>query len=159
VIRFAKAREVIMVADSQSSSQIGDIGRFTQMDLLTPTEREARIAMRNNQDGLVVLAELLRERSQSKSILLKMGSEGLLVHNHAEQDNQMVTDKFPALNQNPKDVAGAGDSLLMTSALSIAAGSTIWEAALLGSVAASIQVSRIGNLPLQSDGLKTVLRR
>jgi len=82
-----------------------------------------------------------------------------LVHNHAEQDNQMVTDKFPALNQNPKDVAGAGDSLLMTSALSIAAGSTIWEAALLGSVAASIQVSRIGNLPLQSDGLKTVLRR
>ena len=158
VIRFAKAREVIMVADSQSSSQIGDIGRFTQMDLLTPTEREARIAMRNNQDGLVVLAELLRERSQSKSILLKMGSEGLLVHNHAEQDNQMVTDKFPALNQNPKDVAGAGDSLLMTSALSIAAGSTIWEAALLGSVAASIQVSRVGNTPLQSDGLKTVLR-
>lgn len=159
VIRFANSNDVIMVADSQSSSQIGDIGRFSQMNLLTPTEREARIAMRNNQDGLVVLAELLRVRSQSKSVLLKMGSEGLLVHNKAEGDNQMVTDRFPALNQNPKDLAGAGDSLLMTSALSIAAGSTIWEAALLGSVAASIQVSRVGNIPLQSDELKSVLSK
>jgi len=159
VIRFAKTRDVIMVADSQSSSQIGDIGRFSQMDLLTPTEREARIAMRNNQDGLVVLAELLRERSQSKSILLKMGSEGLLVHNQVEESSKMLTDKFPALNQNPKDVAGAGDSLLMTSALAIAAGASIWEAALLGSVAAAIQVSRVGNIPLQSGEVETILRR
>ena len=37
--------DVMMVADSQSSSQIGDISRFHNMNLITPTEREARYAL------------------------------------------------------------------------------------------------------------------
>ena len=36
-----------MVADSQSSSQVGDISRFRNMLLIKPTEREARLAMRD----------------------------------------------------------------------------------------------------------------
>jgi len=45
----------MMVADSQSSSQVGDISRFTGMELVTPTEREARLALRDFNVGLVVL--------------------------------------------------------------------------------------------------------
>lgn len=36
------------------------------MDLLTPTEREARISTRNHEDGLVILAELLRQEASAK---------------------------------------------------------------------------------------------
>ena len=57
IIENAKRHGVLLAADSQSSSQVGDISRFRGMDLLTPTEREARIATRNHEDGLVVLAE------------------------------------------------------------------------------------------------------
>ena len=57
LINAAKAKGVLMAADSQSSSQIGDVSRFKSMDLLTPTELEARISTRNQEDGLVVLAE------------------------------------------------------------------------------------------------------
>jgi bifunctional ADP-heptose synthase (sugar kinase/adenylyltransferase) len=61
-----------------------------------------------------------------------------------------LTDKIGALNNSPKDVSGAGDSLLITSALALSCGGTIWEAAFLGSLAASIQVGRVGNTPLTS---------
>ena len=35
----------MIAADSQASSQMGDISRFHDMDLITPTEREARISL------------------------------------------------------------------------------------------------------------------
>jgi rfaE bifunctional protein kinase chain/domain len=144
---------VMMAADSQSSSQVGDIGRFRRMALLTPTEREARISTRNHEDGLVVLAEALRRQSTAKNILLKLGEEGLLIHAGIGEANDWLTDRVSALNTAPKDVAGAGDSLLITSALTLASGGTIWEAACLGSLAAAVQVGRVGNTPIKTSEL------
>ena len=133
VIPMAKSRSVMLAADSQSSSQVGDISRFREMDLLTPTEREARISTRNREDGLVVLAEQLRQQSSAKNILLKLGEEGLLIHAGNGKGDDWLTDRIGALNTSPKDVAGAGDSLLITSALTLIGGGNIWEAAYLGS--------------------------
>ena len=118
------------------------------MDLITPTEHEARISLRNNQSGLVVLAEDLKKISKAKNILLKMGEEGLLIHANKNHYPKWFTDKIYALNSNPKDVSGAGDSLFITAAMTLASGGNIWEAAGLGSIAAAVQVSRVGNTPL-----------
>lgn len=153
IIQSAKRHGVLLAADSQSSSQIGDISRFKGMDLLTPTEREARISTRNHEDGLVVLAESLRHQSSAQNILLKLGEEGLLIHAGNGQANDWLTDRVGALNTAPKDVAGAGDSLLITSALTLASGGNIWEAACLGSLAAAVQVGRVGNTPIQTGEL------
>lgn len=153
VTALAKVHGVLLAADSQSSSQVGDISRFTSMDLITPTEREARIASRNNEDGLVELVEKLRKQAQAKNVFLKLGEEGLLIHSRGESTEDygsgILTDQIPALNSHPKDVSGAGDSLLITSAMAMACGANIWEAAYLGSRAAAIQVGRVGNTPLQ----------
>jgi rfaE bifunctional protein kinase chain/domain len=157
VTAMAKAHGVLLAADSQSSSQVGDISRFTGMDLITPTEREARIAVRNHEDGLVVLAEKLRKQAQAKTVLLKMGEEGLLIHSwdctKGDTESGIMTDQVPALNSHPKDVAGAGDSLLIAGAMAMACGANLWEVGLLGSLAAAIQVGRVGNTPLQIDEL------
>jgi len=113
IIPMARARDVMLAADSQSSSQVGDISRFQHMDLLTPTEREARISTRNREDGLVVLAEALRKQSSARNILLKLGEEGLLIHAGNGASSDWLTDRIGSLNLAPKDVAGAGDSLLI----------------------------------------------
>jgi rfaE bifunctional protein kinase chain/domain len=154
IIEEAALAKVMIVADSQSSSQIGDISRFKRMDLITPTEREARIGIRNYESGIVLLAEQLRQAAMVKNVLLKLGEEGLLIHaeDHQNKDN-WLTDRIPALNTSPKDVAGAGDSLLIASAMTVAAGGNIWEAAYLGSLAAAVQVGRVGNTPLQVNEL------
>ena len=57
----------------------------------------------------------------------------------------------------PKTLAGAGDSLLIASAMTLACGGTIWEAACLGSLAAAVQVSRVGNTPLRTEELVSEL--
>ncbi len=146
----ASKKKVMLLADSQSSSQTGDISRFYGMKLITPTEREARLAMRDSESGLVVLAEKLRQQSRAENIFLKLGGEGLLVHAHNLSENDWITDRVDALNNSPKDVAGAGDSMLVASAMTLAAGGTIWEAACLGSLAAAIQIGSVGNKPMNA---------
>jgi bifunctional ADP-heptose synthase (sugar kinase/adenylyltransferase) len=137
-----------MVADSQSSSQVGDISRFKDMLLLTPTEREARLAVRDFNSGLVVLAEKLREKAHAKNIVLTLDSEGLIAHAASTNNKTWITDRLPALNTAPKDSAGAGDSLLASCSMAMAVGADIWQSIYLGSVAAACQVSRVGNIPL-----------
>ena len=154
IITLAKLHNVFLAADSQSSSQIGDIARFKNMNLITPTETEARISTRNKEDGLIIMADKLKNISGTKSILLKLGENGLLVHTLQDNQTEWQTDKIEALNPFPKDVSGAGDSLLITSAMASACGANIWESAVLGSLAAAIQVGRVGNIPLQLKELK-----
>ena len=103
--QHALTRGVTIAADSQSSSQVGDVSRFLMTDLMTPTEREARIAMRENDDGLIVLIEKLRQKTNAKNILLKMGPEGVIVYTAPSQGKDFATDRVGALNHSPKDVA------------------------------------------------------
>ena len=153
LIKLANANDVMLAADSQSSSQIGDISRFRGVNLITPTEREARISSRNHEDGLVVLVQQLKKLSSTDNIFLKMGEEGMLIYSGDTNVNEILTDSISALNTSPRDVAGAGDSLLISGALTMTAGGSIWEAALIGSLAAAIQVGRVGNTPLKSKEL------
>lgn len=149
--------KVLMVADSQSSSQVGDISRFKGMLLLTPTEREARLAVRDFDSGLVVLAEKACKKAQAKNIILTLGAEGLLVHATSD-NNKMLTDRLSVFNRAPKDIAGAGDSLLATSSMAMTVGADIWLSAYLGSIAAACQVSRVGNIPLSPQDIEMELK-
>lgn len=149
---------VLLVADSQCSSQVGDVSRFSGMDLLTPTEREARISTHNHEDGLIVLAEKLRKQARARNLLLKLGSEGILIHADLSETNHWQTDQLPAFGLAAQDTAGAGDSLLATSALALAVGAPIWQAAYVGSIAAACQVNRIGNVPIRSSELLAELQ-
>lgn len=141
-------RQVLMVADSQSSSQIGDLSRFKGMMLLTPTEREARLAVRDFQSGLVVLAEKLREKSHAESIIMTLGKEGSIGHAASAESDEWLTDRIPSMNIAPRDPAGAGDSLLACASMAMAVGADLWQGMYLGSIAAACQVSRVGNTPL-----------
>lgn len=159
LLSIASSNGVYVAADSQSSSQVGDIARFKGANLITPTEREARISMRNREDGLVVLAEALRQQADVDNVLLKLGGEGLLVHAKDDKTGQLVTDRIDALNAKPQDVAGAGDSLLTASAMTLASSGGIWQAACLGSIAAAVQVGRMGNVPLSTSELADAIQR
>lgn len=145
----AQQRKATIVADSQSSSQIGDVGRFCGATLLTPTEREARLALKDFASGLVVLADNLLHKAGAGNVIMTLGEAGILIQPGGNEE----TDQLPALNPMAKDVAGAGDSLLVVAALALAAGGNIWQAACLGSLGAAIQVSREGNIPLSADDM------
>lgn len=151
IIEKANARGIMMAADSQASSQLADISRFRGMTLITPTEREARLAMRDFEAGLAVLGEQLQRQADARNVVITLAAEGLMVH--APKHDVYVTDRLPAFNSAPRDVAGAGDSLFTSTALALRAGADIWSATYLGALAAACQVSRVGNTPLSRDEL------
>jgi len=150
---------VPMVADSQSSSQIGDVSRFRGMLLVTPTEREARLALRDSVSGLTVLADALHRNAAACHVFITLGEEGLLVHSPHGGRAGLPTDQLPALNRAPRDVSGAGDSLLIGASLALVAGASIWSSAYLGSIAAACQVGRVGNSPLSVNEILMELRQ
>lgn len=158
IISISQKNNIFIAADSQSSSQIGDIGRYKGVNLITPTEREARISMKSKDTGLIVLAEELRIQTGAKNIFLKMGEEGFIIH-APNSNSGWVTDRIEALNFSPKDVAGAGDSLLTVASMSLVSGASIWEAGYMGAIAAAIQVGRVGNKPLSINELSEELSR
>ncbi len=159
VTKLAHAHGTFIVADSQTSSQIGDISRFTNMSLITPTEHEARVALRDTTSGLAQVASALIEKACCQNILLTLGAEGVFMQTKGRDKDFWLTDRLPALNVLPQDPAGAGDALMVTSGLALASGATLWEAAYLGSIAAACQVSRLGNLPLTIDELEKEVNR
>ena len=149
---------LIMTADSQASSQTGDISRFKGMDLIMPTEREARVALRNQEDGLVVLLEKLRKKSDTNNIILKLGVDGALL-SVKEKNLSPQIDRIPALNSSPRDIMGAGDSMLIGASLALALKDTSpWLAGCIGSILAAHQVSQIGNIPLNLDRILQELK-
>ncbi|MFM8852364.1 MAG: PfkB family carbohydrate kinase, partial [Acidimicrobiaceae bacterium] len=100
----------------------------------------------DNQDGILLHADNYCEAANARSAIVKLGEQGVLLH--ARSGKTFETDQIPALNSAPQDVAGAGDCMLVASSLALTVGGDMWQAGLLGSLAAAIQVGRVGNTPI-----------
>jgi rfaE bifunctional protein kinase chain/domain len=158
IIGECRRRELKMVADSQASSQVSDIARFSDMELITPTEYEARLSTHDRNSGLTILAEALQRQTRARNLIITLGAEGLLVHAPQHTGRGVFTDRLPAFNSSPRDVSGAGDSLFICASMAILSGADVWQAAYLGSIAAACQVGRVGNLPVTSAELIQILQ-
>jgi rfaE bifunctional protein kinase chain/domain len=156
ILKYCKKFKKKIFADCQSSSQFGDLLRYKNVELITPTEYEARINMKDFESGLVVLSKKLKNSVKAKNVLLTLAKEGVLIQS-SKKNKELETDRIASLNKKPKDVSGAGDSMFITSSLAISAGSNIWNSALLGSFVAALQVSRFGNIPVKKKELENIL--
>ena len=66
------------VADSQVASRWGNISDFKNFDLLTPTEREARYSLFEQDTPIRNLVGNLQKKSKANNIILKLGEKGLI---------------------------------------------------------------------------------
>lgn len=153
----SKKYNLMLFGDSQSSSQVGDISKFQNYHLITPTEKEARISWNNKYSGLEKIGTSLLKQTNSKNLLLKLGSEGFIAFTRTDDERFCKSQHFPALNAYPIDVMGAGDSLLTAVSLSMCAGADLMEASAIGAITASIAVNKMGNVPVSIDEVKKCL--
>ena len=158
LIVTAKKNNIYIAADSQSSSQYGNINRYKKVDLITPTEHEARTALNDNQSGLVVVIQKLQKESKAKDVFLKLGSDGLLIFSAKLKEKSKHTDILNSINKNAKDTNGAGDTLLVSSALAMKSSNNVWISALIGSVAAALQVNKVGNIPIKHEEIISIIK-
>ncbi len=154
ITALAREHGVKLFGDLQCSSQVGNVAKFKNFDLLTPTEREARIALGDNESGLEKIARDLIQETNVQELVITLGENGLLVYQQEEGEDHFVSSQhFPAFVSNPVDVAGAGDSLLSGLSLSLCVESNLIDAALIGNSIAAICVGRVGNIPVTKEEL------
>jgi rfaE bifunctional protein kinase chain/domain len=152
VIDLCKKNNVIMAADSQTSSQFGDISKFREVDIITPTEKEARMGVNDFKSTLVSIADTLQKELNVDNVYVTLGADGVLIYDALHQENnRFTTDTLRAFNITPVDPAGAGDSFLTCAALAYTTTHNKWLAAYLGQVAAGCQVGQLGNIPLSKE--------
>lgn len=156
-------RDRVDVLTGDVSGQRNHLTAMRGMDLVTPSESELRQASRLHDESLPAVAWKHLESTGTKSLLVTMGSEGLVAFSPIEGDRstgsdgwatRVVGEHVPALATHAVDALGCGDALLTASTLTLAAGGSLTQAAFVGSVAAWIHGSRMGNLPVDIATLR-----
>ena len=146
---------IYRVADSQVASRWGNITDFKNFDLITPNEREARFALADQDSGIRPLASSLYDEARCKLLILKLGERGVLAcrdADHESLDSFFVIDSFV---DNLVDAVGAGDALLAYATLAMLVSKSDAIATILGTIAASCECERDGNIPIATDDVRT----
>ena len=140
------------VADSQVASRWGNITEFKGFDLITPNEREARFAMADQDSTVGRLASLLKESSEYRNLILKLGDRGIFCTSDdpSAKDSYFSVDSFA---NNVVDAVGAGDALLAYATLTLMATGSLVMASILGSMAAACECEIDGNVPIKSENV------
>jgi rfaE bifunctional protein kinase chain/domain len=146
IVAAAGRSRVPLFGDLQCSSQVGNVLKFRNFTLISPNEREARIALGDNDSGLEKVAMKILGRTNCAGLVLTLGASGFIAYDH--RGPAIFSEPFPALEPNPIDVTGAGDSLLSAMAVGLSAGWPLMRSAALGACVAALAVNRIGNVPV-----------
>jgi rfaE bifunctional protein kinase chain/domain len=153
-VRAALGGAATLVCDSRYR-----LGEFAGLDGATPNEEEAEALLGGAiEDDPARLAEggrRLLERLAARFLLITRGSRGMsLFTAGADRDVHLPvhgTDQVA-------DVTGAGDTVIGTFALALAAGATPLEAALLANYAGGVVVMKMGTATLTPEELRRAVR-
>jgi len=156
VMPALRASVPILTADV--SGRQGNLLRFGGVDLLCPTEREVRETLHDFGSGLGAVVSRLLQTTNAKQAIITLGKQGLVTFDWpnvtpAASEYRLRSEYLPALPARAVDSLGCGDALLATASLALAVGGSLQAAALLGSMAGSIEVSSLGNVPISSEQL------
>ena len=121
--------------------------------VVTPNNHEAETAthrvIRSNDDAQAAALDF-RERAGCEAVLITRGEHGMWL------SSDMVEGAILATAREVADVAGAGDTVVATLALAVAAGGSLAEAAVLANHAAGVVVSKFGPATLTPHELLAV---
>jgi rfaE bifunctional protein kinase chain/domain len=150
--KLADDHQCYLLGDLQCSSQFGSVLKFKNFSLITPNEKEARIALHDKSSGLESIAQRLLIESSAKSLVLKLGSEGFVLYD-TQETGDILREAFPSLSVAPIDVTGAGDSMLAVFSLAMAKKQRLVFASALAACVAAEAVETLGNTPVSYSRL------
>jgi len=137
VVAAGRARGIPVLVDPK----IPHIDYYAGAALITPNHHEAEIAthmrIRTHEDAARA-AEVFRQRARCERVLITRGEQGMCLLDGAQSTH------FPAVAREVSDVTGAGDTVIATLALGLAAGAGLSDACNLANHAAGVVVGKFG---------------
>ena len=134
---------------------VRNVALYKDVTLITPNHYEAQqmsgIQIEDDQSLRRAGAHLLEELG-CQTVLITQGDKGMTLF-----EGNGETTQIPTVARKVFDVSGAGDTVIATLALALAAGLIARQAAVLANLAAGVVVGEIGTATVSASRLKEVL--
>lgn len=151
LVAAARAQGTPVIVDPKE----GHFAAYRGVDLVTPNKAEAGgsfgLPIRSEADLERVGAGLM-QRLALKALMITLGEGGIALFT-----GEGPSRRFPAKARRVFDVTGAGDTVVATLALALAAGASMEEGAVLANHAAGIVVGEIGTAAVTPGELLAAL--
>lgn len=152
VVAAGRSRGIPVLVDPK----VPHLHLYAGVSLVTPNHHEAEIAthlrIRTAEDA-VAAAQLFREHAGCFDVLITRGEHGMCLLNGPDAVH------YAAAAREVADVTGAGDTVISTTALSLAAGSSLKDACGLANQAAGVVVQKFGPATLTQEELLAAVAR
>jgi D-glycero-beta-D-manno-heptose-7-phosphate kinase len=152
IVNLARSRGIPVLVDPK----IPHILYYAGATLVTPNNHEAEVAthrrIRSVEDAAEA-ARLFRERASCENVLITRGEHGMCLLDGSAAAH------FPSVAHEVADVTGAGDTVIATAALALAARAPLADACSLANHAAGVVVAKFGPATLSPTELVDALER
>jgi rfaE bifunctional protein kinase chain/domain len=124
---------------------------YKNVTVFKPNRKEAEdvlgMKIRTNED-IIFAGNMILERLNADNVLLTLGEEGIAVFG-----KKANVRKMPTKARKVADVSGAGDTVISTLTMALAAKADIYEASFLANYAGGIVCEEVGIVPIEIDKL------
>jgi D-beta-D-heptose 7-phosphate kinase/D-beta-D-heptose 1-phosphate adenosyltransferase len=148
IVKLAKKKDMIVSVDPK----VNHFSIYSGVTILTPNTKEASIGSKieiEDDESLLRAGALLLKRLKCNAVLVTRGEHGMSLFERGGR----VT-HIPTVAQEVFDVTGAGDTVISTLTLAMAASADMVDAARLSNYAAGIVVGVVGTATVKPDELK-----
>ncbi|MFH1573194.1 MAG: PfkB family carbohydrate kinase, partial [Acidobacteriota bacterium] len=153
ILPAARSARKIVCVDPKKRT----LAAYRPATVITPNTQEAErasgIAVRTSRDLVRAGKKILRQ-SGAEHLLVTRGEKGMTLF---EAEGRVT--HIPTVAREVFDVTGAGDTVIATLALALAAGLPVLEAAMLANIAAGIVVAKLGTASVSPEELIAGIRR
>jgi rfaE bifunctional protein kinase chain/domain len=146
-------RSVILSVDPKT----GNFEHYQGVDIITPNHHEAGLFCGIeifDEKTLLQAGKTMLDELHCRSVLITQGKDGMTLF---EKDGEIT--HIPTVAKKVFDVTGAGDTVIGTISLALAAGLDLKSAAILSNFAAGIVVGEVGTSAVNAKDLKEAIEK
>ncbi|NWG28352.1 MAG: D-glycero-beta-D-manno-heptose-7-phosphate kinase [Ignavibacteriaceae bacterium] len=153
IIALANSKNILITVDPK----FDNFFEYKNVTVFKPNRKETEtvlgIRIKDDKDISSAGRNLL-QKLNSEYVLLTLGEGGIAVFEKGDKERRM-----PTKARKVADVSGAGDTVIATLTIGLAAGANIYEACFLANYAAGVVCGEVGIVPIEKELLfDTVLK-
>ncbi len=153
IIELANKNKILVTVDPK----FNNFYEYKNVTVFKPNRKEAEdiLGMKiKTDDDISFAGNTLLKKLNAKNILLTLGEGGIAVFEKGKPQKRM-----PTKARKVADVSGAGDTVISTLTMALAAGANIYEASYLANYAGGIVCEEVGIIPIEIDKLFDTVQR
>ena len=147
IISLANKKNILITVDPK----FNNFFLFKNVTVIKPNRKEAEdvLGMKlRNDDDITTAGTMILEKTNAAYVVLTLSEEGIAVFEKNKPEKRM-----PTKAQIVADVSGAGDTVISTLTMALAAKADIMEASYLANYAGGIVCEEVGIIPIEQDKL------